>query len=355
MRKKEKNYSFNLYPKTEFSLLRAVKPSVYDHLSLFLGSCVAWRKKHQRHFTVRACLKNLYKMLDLNRHPLLRTTSRRSAPLGDPRGIPKLSKKFSQSKSYLRIGERAITSVHNFKFEGSVNIFVASTSAKKIFFEVNIDIAKMSDFVGSDLSLLDGLLEQLGNSMEFISDEGTMPNLNNLELNFTSEFDMDLFNDVSNPLSSDIVNVLATPDQEQTIILNIPNEIELTWNPDQILTGSVTESELQLTSSVTESESESDLTQHSWFTKAQIEKEKNNQASREYRQRKKSKLAALQEEEKVLEQKNQQLKMKEAALQDIVSRLKSKLVSVLANERNGLKRHHEDDEHVHKSGKKCKL
>merc|ERR1711930_12023 len=101
-------------------------------------------------------------------------------------------------------------------------------------------------------------------------------------------------------------------------------------------TGSVTQPELQLTGSVT-----------------QIEKEKNNQASREYRQRKKSKLAALQDEAKELEQKNQQLRMKEAALQEIVNRLKSKLVSVLANERTGSKRHHDDD-HLDKSGKKLK-
>jgi len=387
MFKKEKDYGFNLHPRTDFSLLRAMKPSVYDHLGLFQGYCFAWREKHQRQFTVRACLKNLYKMLDLNRHPLLRTTSRRSAPLGDPRGIPKLSRKFSQRKSYLRVRERAITSVHNFKFEGSVNIFVASTSAKKIFFEVNIDIAKMSDFVGSDLSLFDGLLEQLGDSMEYISDEGTMPNLNNLELDFTNEFDMDMFNDPSNPtsspLASNIVNVPATSNQEHS--MNIPNEIELTWTPDQFFTGSmltpVTESELQYTGSVTQpelqltdsvSQPELQLTDsvsqpepqltgsvtppelqfHSSVT--QIEKEKNNQASREYRQRKKSKLAALQDEAKELEQKNQQLRMKEAALQEIVNRLKSKLVSVLANERTGSKRHHDDD-HLDKSGKKLKL
>jgi len=361
MFKKEKDYGFNLHPRTDFSLLRAMKPSVYDHLGLFQGYCFAWREKHQRQFTVRACLKNLYKMLDLNRHPLLRTTSRRSAPLGDPRGIPKLSRKFSQRKSYLRVRERAITSVHNFKFEGSVNIFVASTSAKKIFFEVNIDIAKMSDFVGSDLSLFDGLLEQLGDSMEYISDEGTMPNLNNLELDFTNEFDMDMFNDPSNPtsspLASNIVNVPATSNQEHS--MNIPNEIELTWTPDQFFTGSmltpVTESELQLTGSVTQPELQltGSVTQPE-LQLQQIEKEKNNQASREYRQRKKSKLAALQDEAKELEQKNQQLRMKEAALQEIVNRLKSKLVSVLANERTGSKRHHDDD-HLDKSGKKLKL
>merc|ERR1712061_372070 len=123
-----------------------------------------------------------------------------------------------------------------------------------------------------------------------ISDEGTMPNLNNLELDFTNEFDMDMFNDPSNPtsspLASNIVNVPATSNQEHTIVMNIPNEIELTWTPDQFFTGSmltpVTESELQYTGSVTQPE----FQLHS--SVPQIEKEKTTQASREYRQRKKS-------------------------------------------------------------------
>merc|ERR1739845_66358 len=91
-------------------------------------------------------------------------------------------------------------------------------------------------------------------------------------------------------------------------------ELQLTDSvsqPELQLTDSVSQPEPQLTGSVTPPE----LQFHSSVT--QIEKEKNNQASREYRQRKKSKLAALQDEAKELEQKNQQLKMKEAGARDI--------------------------------------
>merc|ERR1712241_1457557 len=199
--KKKKNCIMMYYnSKSELLLLRGLKPSNYDHLGLFFGCCLVWRVKHQRHYSVRACLKNLYRMLDLNRHPLLHTTSRRAAPLGDPRGIPKLSR-----KCYLRIGERAIASVHNFKFEGSVNIFVASTSATRKFFQVNIDFAKMSVFEGMDFPLslfFDGLLEEIGDTMEFVSDDGRLPIFNEEELDFTSDFNIDML---------DVVPEVVTP------------------------------------------------------------------------------------------------------------------------------------------------
>jgi len=350
---------------SEMVILKSVNPSDFDHLALFLGSCHAWREKHQRHFTIRACLKNLYKIFDWNRHPLLRTTSRRSAPLGDPRGIPKLSRKFSQSKSYLRFGDRAITSVHTFKFEGSVNIFIASLAAEKIFFEVNIDIGKMSDLIESDLFFFDGLLEQLGNSMEFVSDEGSMPVLNDLELGITGEFDMNLLNDVSNPSSSlltsdinhpevspvlSIPSAPVTPNGDHEIIITIPNEIELLWNQEEFLSGSVVTPE-----SVALSPTLTEAPQDQLLTKAQIEKAKNNQASREYRQRRKSKLVALQEELEELEAKNRHLRMKEIAMQEIVDTLKSKLISLLANERTGCNKRPNDDQHIVTSGKKIKL
>lgn len=348
--------------KNELLLLRGLKPSSYDRLGLFLGFCLVWRVKHQRHFSVRACLKNIYRMLDLNRHPLLHTTSRKAAPLGDPRGIPKLSRKFSQSKSYLRIGDRATTSVHTFKFEGSVNIFVASTAAKKIFFEVNIDIDKMSDLIESDLFFFDGLLEQLGNSMEFVSDEGSMPVLNDLELGITSEFDMNMLNDISNPstlLTSgindpevspvlSIPSAAVAPNRDHEIIINIPNQIELLWNQEEFLSGSVVIPEsVALSPTLTEVEDQV-------LTKAQLEKAKNNQASREYRQRRKSKLVALEQELEELEAKNRHLRMKEMAMQEIVDTLKSKLITLLANEGTGGRKRPNDNQHNVTLGKKIK-
>lgn len=319
----------------ELFLLRAVKPSDLGHMGLFLGCFFAWRGRHQRHYTIGVCLKNLYKMLDLNRHPLVHTTSRRSAPLGDPRGIPKLSERFSQSKSYLRLGDGAVTSVHSLKFEGPVNIIIARTGPRRIYFQVNIHISKMSDFVGSDLSLLDGLLE-------FISEEGAMPFLNIKELDYTSDFDVNMFNEPpSLPSSSsdgslsDILPSLVDQSPEYTVVLKIPDDIDLL--AEDVLAPSFPESSLQIDPQAQE-EALNPL-----VSKADIDREKNNKASREYRQRKKSKLAALEEEEKELEAKNRLLRMQEASMQDIVDRLKSKLVSVLANERPRLKRHQEEN------------
>jgi len=314
----------------ELSLLRAVKPSDYDHMVLFLGCCFARRENPLRHYTIRACLRNLYRMLDLNRHPLLHTTSRTSAPLGDPRGIPKLS--FSQSKSYLRLGDGEVTSVHSLTFEGSsVNIIIASTGARRIYFQVNIDISKMSDFVGSDLSLF-----------------------KELEDTYTSDFDMNMFNDPPSLPTSSASNTPVDPTPDYTVVIKIPDEIDLLWNQDKFLASVEGPNQPEFPFRI-DSQEEEEEGENQFVVKADIEREKNNKASREYRQRKKSKLAALQEEEKELEAKNRQLRMQEAAMQDIVDRLKSKLVSVLANERPRLKRHQEDNFDFDNLAKKNRL
>jgi len=324
--------------KSELLLLRGLKPSDYDRLGLFLGCCLIHCVRHQRHYIVRVCLKNLYRMLDLNRHPLLHTTSRRAAPLGDPRGIPKLSRKFSLRKYYLRLGQRVITSVHNFKFQGPVNIFVASTSATRKFFQVNIDLVKMSAFEEMDFpfsSFFDGLLQELGDTMEFVSDETPMPILNDEELDFTSDFNIDML-DVVTEVSEVITppSVLPPPPEAEaqaTVVINIPSELDLVWNPLEL----------------------SPPQPVAGLSHDQIEKEKNNQASRAYRQRKKAKLAAKEEELEVLENKNRELSVKASAMEDIVKELKSKVVSLLANERvGGVKRNHEADTIF---GKKIKM
>ena len=359
-------------------LLRGLKPSDYDRLGLFLGCCFVWRVKHQRHYTVRACLKNLYRMLDLNRHPLLHTTSRRAAPLGDPRGIPKLSRKFSLRKCYLRIGERAITSVHNFKFEGSVNIFVASTSPTRKYFQVNIDLAKMSaseEMNFSIYSFFDGLLQELGDTMEFVSDEVHMPILSDEELDFTSDFNIDMLNmdsEVSTPPSdnNDAARPPPTQDEDQaTIVITIQNELDLIWNPLDISPlqpvdisplqpvdisplQPVDISSLQPVEISPLQPVDISPLQPLEITNEQTEREKNNDASRAYRQRKKAKLAAQEEELEVLEKKNRELSVKASALEDIVKELKSKVVSLLANESvGGVKRNHEAEHIVRKKFK----
>jgi len=380
---------------SELLLLRGLKPSDYDRLGLFLGCCFVWRVKHQRHYTVRACLKNLYRMLDLNRHPLLHTTSRRAAPLGDPRGIPKLSRKFSLRKCYLRIGERAFTSVHNFKFEGSVNIFVASTSPTRKYFQVNIDLAKMSaseEMNFSIYSFFDGLLQELGDTMEFVSDEVHMPILSDEELDFTSDFNIDMLNmdsEVSTPLSDNNEAARPPPTQDEdqaTIVINIQNELDLIWNPLDISPlqpveisplqpvdisplqsveisplppvdisplQSVEISPLQPVDISQLQPVDLSPLQPLEITNEQTEREKNNDASRAYRQRKKAKLAAQEEELEVLEKKNRELSVKASALEDIVKELKSKVVSLLANESvGGVKRNHEAEHIVRKKCKK---
>jgi len=333
--------------KNELLLLRGLKPSSYDHLGLFLGCCLVWRVKHQRHYSVRACLKNLYRMLDLNRHPLLHTTSRKAAPLGDPRGIPKLSRKFSLRKCYLRIRERAYTSVHHFKFEGSINIFTASTSARRKFFQVNIDLAKMSDFEEMGFySFFDGLLEELSDTVEFVSDDSHLPILSDEELDFTSDFNIDMLNmatEVTNPPSNYDEAAHQPPTQEgeeATVVINIQNETDVIWNPAEIR---------QQPAEIILNQPVEIRPAPPVVTNEQTEREKNNKASRAYRKRRKDKLAAEEKELEVLEKKNRELSVKASAMEDIVTELKSKVVSLIENAGvRGGKRNHEDDRIVRK-------
>jgi len=358
--KKKKNCIMMYYnSKSELLLLRGLKPSNYDHLGLFFGCCLVWRVKHQRHYSVRACLKNLYRMLDLNRHPLLHTTSRRAAPLGDPRGIPKLSRKFSQRKCYLRIGERAFTSVHHFKFGGSINIFSAGTSATRKFFQVNIDLAKMSDFEEMGFSMysfFDGLLQELSDTMEFVSDDSHLPILSDEELDFTSDFNIDMLD-----MATEDNNEAAHPAPTQgvdtaTVVINIQNETDIMWNPLEIRQQPFEIRPVELI----QQPLEINLNQPVEIrpappvvTNEQTERERNNEASRAYRKRRKDKLAAEERELEVLEKKNRELSVKASAMEDIVMELKSKVVSLIENAGvRGVKRNHAADQIV---GKKMKM
>ena len=71
----------------------------------------------------------------------------------------------------------------------------------------------------------------------------------------------------------------------------------------------------------------------------------------EKKQLAKAKLAAKEEELEVLEKKNRELSVKASALEDIVTVLKSKVVSLLSNESGGTKRNHEADQIVRKKFK----
>merc|ERR1712183_958875 len=200
-------------------------------------------------------------------------------------------------------------------------------------------------------SFFDGLLQELGDTMEFVSEDVHMPILSDEELDFTSDFNIDMLDmdtEVIPSPSDNTEGVLPPPTQDEdqaTIVINIQNELDLIWNPlDSSQSQPVDISPLQPL----------DISplQPVEITIEQIEREKNNDASRAYRQRKKAKLAAQEEELKVLEEKNRELSVKASALEDIVKELKSKVVSLLANERvGGVKRNHEADHIVRKKFK----
>merc|ERR1719326_2411990 len=166
-------------------------------------------------------------------------------------------------------------------------------------------------------SFFDGLLEEIGDTMEFVSDDGHMPILSEEELDFTSDFNinmLDMTTEVITPPSdqNDAVLLPATQAADQaTVVINIPTELDLIWKPVEL----------------------SPPQPVAVLSNDQLEREKNNEASRAYRQRKKSKLAAKEKELEVLEKKNRELSVKASALEDIVTELKSKVVSLLANER----------------------
>jgi len=181
-------------------------------------------------------------------------------------------------------------------------------------------------------SFFDGLLEEIGDTMEFVSDDGRLPILSEEELDFTSDFNIDMLDVVSEVIPPTDRNsaVLPAPteaEDQATIVINIQNDLDLVWNPVELGPSQPA----------------------ARLSKDQTEREKNNEASRSYRQRKKAKLAAQEEELEELEKKNRELSVKASALEDLVKELKSKVVSLLANEREGgVKRNHEADTIVRK-------
>merc|ERR1712061_368248 len=113
--------------------------------------------------------------------------------------------------------------------------------------------------------------------MEFVSDDGHMPILSDEELDFTSDFNIDMLDMVSEvitPPSDNNEAVLPPPVQDEdqaTVVINIQNELDLLWNPLEI--------------SPAQPVVISPAHPVVGITNEQIEREKNNDASRAYRQR----------------------------------------------------------------------
>merc|ERR1711937_659693 len=185
-------------------------------------------------------------------------------------------------------------------------------------------------------SFFDELLQELGDTMEFVSDDSHLPILSDEELDFTSDFNIDMLG-----MATEDNNEAAHPAPTQgvdtaTVVINIQNETDIMWNPLEIRQQPV---EIRPVPPV--------------VTNVQTERERNNEASRAYRKRRKDKLAAEERELEVLEKKNRELSVKASAMEDIVMELKSKVVSLTENAGvRGVKRNHAADQIV---GKKMKM
>merc|ERR1711874_593569 len=137
-----------------------------------------------------------------------------------------------------------------------------------------------------------------------------------------------------------------------TVVINIQNETDIMWNPLEIRQQPFEIRPVELI----QQPLEINLNQPVEIrpappvvTNEQTEREKNNKASRAYRKRRKDKLAAEEKELEVLEKKNRELSVKASAMEDIVTELKSKVVSLIENAGvRGGKRNHEDDRIVRK-------
>ena len=102
-------------------------------------------------------MENVFKMQDIGKRNSVKVTSRKAAPLGDPRGVPKYFRKCFY-KAFIKSANKRLQEVILLKFENSVKvIIVKTTSSNFLLTEVKMDFNNInnSDFGDIPNDILD--------------------------------------------------------------------------------------------------------------------------------------------------------------------------------------------------------
>ena len=328
-------------------------------------------------------------MLQQKRPFLCSTTSRTAAPLGDPRGVPKLFRKCSSLKSYC-IAYDKFQDILHLKFESSLRFLVIGVKAKRKIYKVILDIDKMSVFVpeadlpkelfevlrnfevASDINpVMDQfdpkeLDEILNNNDIDIGDNPELININYAQLTFSPG----QYRSQTLLQEHEATLMMVTPPPEVIIPDNSHQSLNQVWNgpwtpPPQ---------EFSLSSSaslVQESEVDNDSSLYNDAIslpppnimqsaapevvvvderRADLQR-RNNIASAEYRSRRKVRRELEEAELKELEQRNIELAARVSVMEEFIKRMRDNYFDII----RGVKRSsHESSDH-HCCDKKLRL
>ena len=326
----------------------------FGHLSrlhcAFVPTITAEKNKKPKN-SIRLTMENVFKMQDIGKRNSVKVTSRKAAPLGDPRGVPKYFRKCFY-KAVIKSADKRIQKVILLKFENSVKvIIVKTTSSNFMLTEVKMDFNDInnSDFgdIPNDIldliagisiedynffSELDLVIDTLGIEIEnnntaqmqelspqTISIPQRANNLNSEDQNTIQR---------ANNLNSEDQNTIKRANnlnnEDQTIFISPIPVVQFQVVPFIPLTSPPSQNNIQcllpsaplpfssLSSPTSASSSSSSSTSTSSLTDNLIEARlRNNVASRRYRDAKKAKLESLNQELQSLSKENERLEKQE--------------------------------------------
>ena len=107
-------------------------------------------------------MENVFMMQDIGKRNSVKVTSRKAAPLGDPRGVPKYFRKCFY-KAVIKSADKRIQKVILLKFENSVKVIIVKMTSKNFMLtEVNVDfndinISDLGDIPNDFVDLIAGI------------------------------------------------------------------------------------------------------------------------------------------------------------------------------------------------------
>ena len=293
-------------------------------------------------------MENLFMMQDIGKRKSVKVTSRKAAPLGDPRGVPKYFRKCFY-KAFIKSANKRLQEVILLKFENSLKvIIVKTTSSNFLLTEVKMDFNNInnSDFgdIPNDIldligvnpiednnffNELDLVCETLGiesdtDQMQELSPQTiSIPQRAN-NLNSEDQNTIQRANNLNSEDQNTIKRANNLNNEDQTIFISPIPVVQFQVVPFIPLTSPPSQNNIQLllpaaplpfsslSSPTSASSSSSSSTSTSSLTDNLIEARlRNNVASRRYRDAKKAKLESLNQELQSLSKENERLEKQE--------------------------------------------
>ena len=259
----------------------------------------------------------------INRVAIMRVCSRDAAPLGDPRGVPKLSR-FSSTARFLLLRQK----LQYFKIR---KVIIASQVIILAKIAIKVNSGNMSN-----MTTIDDYLNDIMDIISSDADQIPADQFDDLYELLNSDTDMspvdtvDSFSPASPAPSSDTISLLPEPahscditGQFESVFFCTDNDepvIQLHISPAQHITSD--KHNMRTDHFVGNSGPVSYGNFQSFAELKKDMREKNNRSSEKYRRNKKLKSKLLEQELISLEQENSRLRAKEAAMTRMLSTMR---------------------------------